>query len=295
MARKPVKDTFPPMPPIMPPSMPPVMPPHMRAPKKPGGFLFWTLFFVVIFSLFFVSAPRIRTTLENTGLLDHLSQKNETVNPGASPVAPPVQPAGSPAAGNPVVEAPVVEKPTSEEPVSPALPAEEPLAGVPPEVSPAPAAPTTTPAAQPVKSPPAGASRERTFYFIRVDGDGAILRTPVTRPVAASASPLVDTLHLLLQGPTAEEKRRGLISLIPQGVEFLRAEVRGSTAYISFSEKFMFNDYGVEGYVGQLREVIWTVTEFPNITDVQILIEGRIVEYLGERIKIGSPLGRNSF
>ncbi|MDR3124205.1 MAG: GerMN domain-containing protein, partial [Treponema sp.] len=68
-----------------------------------------------------------------------------------------------------------------------------------------------------------------------------------------------------------------------------------STAYLSFSEDFQFNTYGVEGYIGQLRQIIWTATEFPNISDVQILIEGRRIDYLGERIAIGSPLGRDAF
>jgi spore germination protein GerM len=215
--------------------------------------------------------------------MDRLSHKNETENPGTSPAAPPAQPAISPAAENPASETPAV------------LPAEEPLADVPPEAPQAPLVTETKPV-----TPPAGASQgksqDRALYFIRVDGDGDILRTPVTRAVAVS-SPLADAMRLLIQGPTAEEKSRypRLRSLIPPGTQFLRAEVRGSTAYINFSEEFKFNNDGVEGYMGQLWQIIWTATEFPNIADVQILIDGRIVEYLGERIKIGSPLNRNSF
>jgi spore germination protein GerM len=110
----------------------------------------------------------------------------------------------------------------------------------------------------------------------------------------ATDTPLTDTIRLLLQGPSVDERNRGLITLIPPDARFLSAQVRGSTAYLSFSEEFQFNTYGVEGYIGQLRQIIWTVTEFPNITDVQILIEGRRIDYLGERIAIGSPLGRNS-
>jgi spore germination protein GerM len=240
------------------------MPPHMRPSKKPVGFIFWTLFFIVILSLFFVNAPRIRSTLESTGLLDRSA--HETPAPNAPPAVSPAQPdtlAGEPPSGKAVPSA----LPTAEK----------------------------APAAPPVKPPASGKSQDRAFYFIRVDGDGAILRTPVTRAVAVSNSPLADALGVLLQGPTAEEQRRGLITLIPPGAKLLSVQVRGSTAYISFSEEFQFNRYGVEGYVGQLRQIIWTVTEFPNITDVQILIEGRMVEYLGERIKIGSPLSRNSF
>jgi spore germination protein GerM len=139
------------------------------------------------------------------------------------------------------------------------------------------------------------AARDRALYFIKVDEEGAILRTRVTRPMPATSSPLADTIGVLLQGPTVDERNRGLISLMPPGTKLLSAQIRGATAYLSFSEDFQFNQYGVEGYIGQLRQIIWTVTEFPNISNVQILIEGRRIDYLGERIAIGSPLDRNSF
>jgi spore germination protein GerM len=83
--------------------------------------------------------------------------------------------------------------------------------------------------------------------------------------------------------------------MIPHNTRILSATVRGSTAYISFSEDFMFNTFGVEGYVAQLRQIVWTVTEFPNVRDVQILIDGRRIDYLGEGIWIGSPISRQSF
>jgi spore germination protein GerM len=104
---------------------------------------------------------------------------------------------------------------------------------------------------------------------------------------------MLDALTALLQGPTTEEQRRGLVSLIPAGSRILSATVRGNTAYISFSEEFQYNTYGVEGYAAQLKQVVWTATEFSTVQDVQILIEGRRVDYLGEGIWIGSPLSRD--
>jgi spore germination protein GerM len=104
---------------------------------------------------------------------------------------------------------------------------------------------------------------------------------------------MLDVLQSLLQGPSAEERHRGLISLIPQGTRIINATVRGETAYINFSEEFQYNTYGVEGYAAQLKQVVWTATEFSNVKDVQILIEGRRVDYLGESVWIGSPLSRD--
>jgi spore germination protein GerM len=137
-------------------------------------------------------------------------------------------------------------------------------------------------------------TRERCIWFTQVDKEGTIIRTKVTRKIAVSNSPMLDSFNSLLAGPTAAEKQKGMISLIPSNTKILSATVRGNTAYISFNENFQYNTYGVEGYAAQLRQVVWTATEFPNIKDVQILIEGRRIDYLGEGIWIGSPVSRNS-
>ena len=134
--------------------------------------------------------------------------------------------------------------------------------------------------------------RERTLYFITVDKDGTIIRTKATRSIPASDSPLTDILGALIAGPDPEERRKGLISLIPEESRIMNVTVRGSTAYISFSEDFQYNTYGVEGYAGAVRQVVWTATEFSNVLDVQILIENRRLDFLGEGVWIGSPLTR---
>jgi spore germination protein GerM len=157
---------------------------------------------------------------------------------------------------------------------------------------PAPSRPSTASRTRPPANP---AAQERAVYFTRIDPGGTILRSRVIRRLPASDSPMVDSLQALIAGPNAEEKEQELISLIPPGTRLLSSTtVRGSTAYINFSEDFQYNTFGVEGYAAQLRQVIWTATEFPNIKDVQILIEGRRIDYLGEGIWIGSPLGRES-
>ncbi|MCL1815135.1 MAG: GerMN domain-containing protein [Treponema sp.] len=134
---------------------------------------------------------------------------------------------------------------------------------------------------------------ERSFYLIKVDNTGALLWTRVRRNLPASDSPLFDALDALIRGPSVEEEKQGLISLIPKNVKILNTVVRGNTAYISFSEDFLFNTYGIEGYAGQRRQIVLTATEFDSVKDVQILIDGKRVDYLGEGIWIGSPVSRN--
>ena len=108
----------------------------------------------------------------------------------------------------------------------------------------------------------------------------------------ASDSPMTDALRALIAGPSAAERERGLMSMIPPATRIISATVRDNTAFVNFSEEFLYNTYGVEGYEEQVRQVVLTATEFPNVNNVQILIEGRQIDYLGEGIWIGSPLNR---
>ncbi|MDR0600741.1 MAG: GerMN domain-containing protein [Treponema sp.] len=267
--------------------------------KKSAGLIFWAVFFLVVAFLFLANREAIRRTLQNTGFLERLSgrPKNTQAVPPPENTADDADDTGGETRERPAAE---TESPVPVEPDAPAPAPESPVPVNPPAGPALPAPQSRPPQAQPETRPeppaarPAPESRERGIYFIRIDRDGTILRTRTARKIPASDSPMMDALGALLAGPTAEEQRRELRSFIPEGTRILSATVRGGTAYISFSEEFQYNTYGVEGYAAQLRQIVWTATEFANVTDVQILIEGRRVDYLGEGIWIGSPLGRDA-
>ena len=99
-----------------------------------------------------------------------------------------------------------------------------------------------------------------------------------------------------IKGPNSSEAAKGYKSLIPSGTRLLSASVRDGIAYLNFSEDFEFNYVGVDGYLGQLMQIVYTATEFSTVKGVQFLIEGQKKEYLGsEGVWIGTPLARNSF
>jgi hypothetical protein len=268
----------------------------------PPAILFWLAFFIIMTGLFLIKRETIRANFNILAQRLNLPQfslsggeKKPPADPEEKPL-PPEKPEEAPGRRNPAVEAPAAAKPAEEKPPAPP-PAAPPAAPQPDKAPETPA--QNRPAAQPPKTEPAAKpaapeTRERNIYFTQVDKDGAILRIKVSRKISASDSPMLDSLNALLAGPSPEEERRGLKTLIPQGTRVLSAVVRGSTAYISFSEDFQYNTYGVEGYAGQLKQIVWTVTEFSNIRDVQILVEGRRIDYLGEGIWIGSPVNRDS-
>jgi hypothetical protein len=250
--------------------------------KKPAkissAFIFWSLFAVFIVILFAVSWKKIGRTITDAGLPGPFSQwfsnKNEETVAGLPHASAPVQP--SPAA-TPVVP--------------PAVVAADPAAA--PNAT---AAPIILPVPADVPNIPPPNTQACTLYFIKVDHNGDIHRVPVQRFFPVTASPMTDALNALLAGITAEEEQQqDIISLIPDKTKIISASIQQGTAYISFNEDFLYSPYGVDGYAGQLKQVIWTATEFPTVKNVQILINGRKESYLGDSIWIGAPLNRENF
>jgi len=252
--------------------------------------IFWLIFIIVIISIFMVKAPVIQKNfnLFKTRVTAPSGAEEEILAVEEEPaVTVTVQPSAKP---SPQTTEPV--KPAAPEPAKPAAPSAQttqPASSSASQNQTTTQTQTTTPAVPPVQT------RERSIYYTHVNNDGQILHSKVTRRLPVSDSPMQDSLNALLTGPTADELSKGIVNLVPQNTRVLSATVRGSTAYISFSEDFLFNTFGVEGYVASLRQIVWTVTEFQNVKDVQILIEGRRMDYLGEGIWIGSPISRQSF
>ena len=144
--------------------------------------------------------------------------------------------------------------------------------------------------AKPVKT-------ELLLCFVNIDGDGSVVRQEVKRQVTKSDSPLTTSINLLLQGPdTTKSAERNCMTLIPAGTKLLSAKVQGGVAYLNFNEAFEINTYGVEGYIHQLEQIVYTATAFSTVNSVQFLIEGEKRDYLGsEGVLIASPLSRSSF
>jgi len=269
--------------------------------KSQAIVVFWIVFIVVIICVFMVNAPTIQKNFNLFRTRLNTSPNMAEEQDGLAPYGPET-----------LAEEPAVREtpsaPPSQEPApaavttTPARP-QTPAAQTPSRTEPQPEPPSTvqsstvqsSTAQSPSGQPPSAQTRDRNIYFTQIDKDGRILHSRVSRKIPVSDSPLLDTLNSLFTGPSADELNRGLINLIPQNTRILSASVRGNTAYINFSEDFLFNTFGVEGYVAQLRQVVWTATEFSNVNDVQILIEGRRLDYLGEGIWIGSPISRQSF
>lgn len=140
-------------------------------------------------------------------------------------------------------------------------------------------------------------STDLQLCFVIIDGDGSVTKKIIKRTVDKNDSPLVTAINELIKGPDSKKStEKNCMSLIPAGTKLLSAKVQNGIAYLSFNEAFEINPYGVEGYINQLMQVVYTATSFSTVNSVQFLIEGEKVDYLGSEGQwIGTPLSRNSF
>jgi spore germination protein GerM len=246
--------------------------------KKTGWLFFWLVFFTGITFLFLMNIGRIKDTLKETNILSHLARKavSESDPPSAELR---IQDMTLPVLTDNGVSA--TETPRSERPQDEASHPETSRGDILPDIK-----KETQPEVAGEKTV------ERVVYLMKVDSSGTIVWAKVKRVLPASDSPMQDALASLIKGPSAAEEKQGLVSLIPTNSKIQSAAVKGNTAYISFNEDFLFNTYGTEGYAGQRRQIVLTATEFNNVKDVQILIDGKRIDYLGEAVWIGSPVSR---
>ena len=272
----------------------------MARKKASLGCLFWTALILLILVVFLFNRAAIQEVLDRTELVAVLQRSVDNLV-GRS------QPAG---------DAPPLPEVTRQPLPLPQAPAAEPEAAREPEATPIPEVSAPAPAAD--RSPPAvtvqpdagatqttqrtqgapGARRERPrrLFFATVSAAGDIAVTSVTRTVDHTASPLTDTLEILLAGPDTAELNQGLITLIPSAAALNGVYVSDRIAYVDVSESFRFNRLGREGLEAQLQQIVFSATEFPSVDLVQILIEGERVDFLGpEGTFIGEPIGRRTF
>jgi len=158
------------------------------------------------------------------------------------------------------------KKPQTEKPATPAQPS-----------SPQPSPPEVKPAE------PRG-----SIYLIQ---ESSKMLVKVNRNLNAN-TPLTDSINALLAGPTPDEIMRRIESYVPEGSRLLSARVEGTTAVLDFNQEFRYNQHGREGCEAQIKQIVWTATEFSNIQNVQFLIEGQKVDFLSEGVVIRNPIGR---
>lgn len=153
--------------------------------------------------------------------------------------------------------------------------------------------PDATPPAPTATSSPAqdGAGSEDVatavdVYWIGPDVASAVAteRTVATRGVGRAA------VEALIDGPSASEQAAGLTSGVPAGTLLLDLAVADGTATVDLSSEFESGG-GATAILGRLAQLTYTLTQFPTVDRVRLLIDGRAVPtFSGEGVVVGDGL-----
>lgn len=161
-------------------------------------------------------------------------------------------------------------------------PSDAPTGSIDPDVSPAP-----TPATS-------GQTILRAYFWL--DGQPgsaglvAVLRTvPGTKAVATAA------VNALLAGPTTSETGRSISSAVPDGSRLLGLTIVDGVATVNLSSEFE-SGAGSASVLTRLGQMVYTLTQFPNVTAVVFQIEGVTRTTFGsEGVVLDKPVGRADY
>ena len=136
------------------------------------------------------------------------------------------------------------------------------------------------------------AERLVKIYLIRIDDrTEKFSLSPVARRVKGEVS-VQQAMTELIKGPTAAEKRRGLLTAVPPGLRVRSVAVKNRIAEIDFNEAIEQNAAG-SILIGRLDQIVFTATELVGVDSVVIRINGRRRQSLGgDGLSIGGPLHR---
>ncbi|MCX7779994.1 MAG: GerMN domain-containing protein [Negativicutes bacterium] len=125
-----------------------------------------------------------------------------------------------------------------------------------------------------------------TVYHATKD---AMYLVPEVHEVERNNHPAQTALELLLAPPKSSD----LVAVLPQGTKVRGISVKDHIAQVDFSSAIVKNNAG--GSATEMLAVgaiVNTLTEFPDIHKVQILIEGKKVETLTGHMDVSEPLSR---
>lgn len=148
----------------------------------------------------------------------------------------------------------------------------------------------------PGRGPSPGPPRtEVQVFFVRTEPGGraqtlaAVHRRVVLGPEEALAA---SALRALLAGPSRTERSRGLTSEIPPGTALRAVTIGGGMATVDLGVA-LAQGGGSSSILARVWQVVYTATQFPGVSSVQLLIGGRRVDTLGgEGLLIGAPMHR---
>ncbi|VBB05818.1 sporulation and spore germination [Lucifera butyrica] len=156
-----------------------------------------------------------------------------------------------------------------------------------PSQTPAQSASEPTVVQSPAKQPTAMGNMRLTVYYATKDAENLV---PVTYEVAKNTHPARTAVELLLTRPQNPD----LVSVFPAGTKLKDIAVKKNIAYVDFNQQLLTGtSRGSATELLLVGAVVDTLTEFSDIQQVQILVEGKKLDTLYGHVDLSEPLSRS--
>jgi len=127
----------------------------------------------------------------------------------------------------------------------------------------------------------------RVYYMLETPS--AFRLFPVDVQVPATVGVARAAIQSLLAGPPV-----GVVkSPFPEGVRLLDVGIKDGVAAVDLSSKVMYPGLGSEAEAVLVYSIVNTLSAFPSVQKVRLLVEGREVETIGGHMYIGEPLTKD--
>lgn len=102
--------------------------------------------------------------------------------------------------------------------------------------------------------------------------------------------PAQTAMELLVAGAKNSE----LVSVMPKGTKLRNISIKDNIAYVDFNDNLVKNNRGGSASERLLvASIVNTLTEFEDIQQVQIMVEGKKIDTISGHMDTGEPLSRS--
>lgn len=162
------------------------------------------------------------------------------------------------------------------------------------------AATTTTTAAATSSTTAAGTMGVKVYFMLEGGGTGyrpGPFLVPVYREIPRTQQVAAAAMRALIAGPTADERASvpALSSAVPAGSMLLGIAITDGLATVDLSREFEAGG-GTFSMAARLAQVVFTLTQFPTVQEVEFRLDGRAVTvFSSEGIVMDHPVGREDY
>ncbi|MDY2636801.1 MAG: GerMN domain-containing protein [Phascolarctobacterium sp.] len=141
-------------------------------------------------------------------------------------------------------------------------------------------------------NPPKQEVKQQSFIVYRAAADGREKLLPEKFTINDNGKPIVENALIALVSTKPQDASMEDVVPIGTKVLSLRVDEKG-TAYADFSKELAKKGQGSYGEMMLCYAITNTLTEFPEIKRVQILIEGKKVTTISGHMDVEEPMIRN--